>query len=90
MSTQKNVEVPAGEWVDVYAKSGITVGTQVEFQVIKSSYRYPVLMSVASSTPDGSNFNAYDLYEWGRNDSGDVGLWAYSENTAVINVRTLL
>lgn len=89
MSTQKNVPIPAKTWVNVYSLASITVGTQVVFQVIKSPYKFPVLMSVSSSTPDWTNYSSYDLHEWGRNDSGDVGLWAYCETAAVINVRTL-
>lgn len=86
-NTTTNVPVPPKTWVNVYSAAGITVGVQVVFQALRCGKDFPLLMCVSAAAPTGQSFNVYNQGEWGINDSGDSGLWAYCDVPASINVR---
>lgn len=86
--TLPNVILPAGTWVDIYAETGISVGTQIIVEnVANSEIR---LLTRVFSPPDGGQTTGYNLlrpYQEKINETGDNGAFAWSSNIGVLNVR---
>lgn len=75
--TLTNTALPAGTWVDLYADTGIAVGTKINVQNLGSS---TVWLTVNATAPaDGTTRNELspgnDKFS---NDASDSGAWAYS------------
>ena len=63
----------AREWVDVYAESGIAVGTQI---LINTRGKHSVYLAESAAAP--GDFEGIELYPTRQAivDAGSVGLWA--------------
>lgn len=76
----ENVTVTVGQWVDLYAITGLSVGTQISVENIGSSDIYLTVLATLP-TPD---YDKYDVVRAGglpaKNTAGDSGAWAYSPN----------
>ncbi len=76
------------DWVDLYAASSITVGTQVAAQVLYS--RSDVFFSDSASTPtDNDGRVGAARLSFHRNDAGDAGLWARCATSAQITLQEI-
>lgn len=90
--TLNNIVLPAGVWTDLYAASGVTVGTQI---VIENLTTLPIKHHAGATVPanaekdDGTgSFQRIMAYEEKVNDSGDAGSWAYSSVVSgLVNVK---
>lgn len=84
-----NIETTPDEWTDIYAATGIAVGTLIEVQNIGTSDVY--LCTRATQPP--RDFDGYNIIERGqflRNEVGDSGAWALSVSAkGKINVRVV-
>ena len=84
--TTPNITIPERTWVDLYAASGISVGTQL---VVKLLGGYEVRLVTAATEP--SDMSAFDVLVSRTvpvtNDSGASGAWAWSFGGALINVE---
>lgn len=89
--TLPDVSLPANAWVDLYAATGIIVGTKVNIHN-KGASRITVAVSAAEPisielgvflAPVGSGASSIPL----QNDDGDSGLWAYSQSGGSVNVE---
>jgi hypothetical protein len=87
--TLQNINLPINTWVDIYAATGITVGTAISVQNIGVS---DVYLTVLTGEPP-IDYDAYNIVQRDngvrlRNDSGDSGAWAMCPNNkGKINVR---
>lgn len=87
--TLPNIDLPANEWVDLYAATGLAVGTALQVQNIGSS---DVYLTVRATQPPVDH-DAYNIAQrsndvWLRNTTGDSGAWAMSPSRrGKINVR---
>ena len=82
--TLPNISIPAGAWVDLYAASGIPVGTKISVQNL--SYGDVRLAAKATAPTDK---DGYALLQFGRaapNQAGDTGAWAMSPIGSIVNV----
>lgn len=75
--TLANTTLPANTWVDLYADTGISVGTKISVQNIGSN---TIKLSTKLTTPISSDGFAEltpgnDQFD---NDAGDSGAWAFS------------
>ena len=90
--TIKNIKLPAGQWVDLYAESGVTVGTQIITENLTQTptklYAGATVPANAESESDSGYFSRLLAYQEKVNDSGDAGAWAYSATTdGLVNVK---
>ena len=87
--TLPNIELPGGQWVDLYAASGITVGTQIVVENLGSS---PVdLITQATQPPsEPSGFQRLHQRTQKTSDDGEAGAWARSPiKSGLVNVKEL-
>ena len=86
----QNVPISRGEWVDLYAATGITVGEPIAIENIGA---FEVRLAVSPTQPlrTHQSFNVISRNgEILRNTSGDSGAWAYSNNVnAEVAVRAI-
>lgn len=89
--TRSNIPLPAGVWVDLYARSGLPVGQKI---LVSNEGAADVLLSAALAEPATNSDAFHALRRTGPpmvNDQGDPGAWAFSPNTAGrVNVQALL
>ena len=87
--TLQNIPLPAGQWVNLYDESGITVGIAISVGNIGTS---DIHLTVRVTEPP-VGFDAYEILQRKpavpyRNSPGDVGAWAFSPNQdGKVNVR---
>lgn len=86
--TLQNIPLPANAWVDIYALSGIAVGTAIAVENVGNN---DVYLTVRATQPP-VDYDAYNIVkrDWPqyRNDTGASGAWAFSPSVAgKINVR---
>jgi len=89
--TLPNIPLPSGVWIDLYAKSGIKVGTRVSIDNVSSSDIY---YTSAQEQPD-LDFRSYNTLKprVGKvsNNKGDLGLWALAlVGDAEVNVSVFV
>ncbi len=78
-----NVEIPKNTWVDLYAVTGITVGSQL---VVENIGNNDVYLAVQAAQPD-KDHAAYNVVKRPpspntmQNSEGDPGAWAYCPNS---------
>ena len=92
--TLNNIVLPAGTWVDLYAASSISAGTQI---VIENLTTLPVKYHAGATVPanaendnETGSFQRITAYDEKVNDSGDAGAWAYSSVAdGLVNVKVL-
>ena len=84
--TLQNIKLPANEWVDLYAESGIAVGTQI---LTENLTQTPAKLYAGATAPiDNLSFSRLMQYEEKINDVGDTGAWAKSEVVdGLVNVK---
>ena len=85
--TLPNIILVAGQWIDLYAESGIDVGTQIIVENIGSSDIY---LAIQATKPLVGHA-AYNIVKRNgdpvQNNMGDAGAWAYSNSVdGLINV----
>ena len=84
--TLPNIKLTADVWVDLYAETGISVGTQIIAQNIGVCDVY--LASQAAQPTSEIAHQIIKRSQHSRNDAGDAGAWAYCANTGgLVNVR---
>lgn len=87
--TINNITLQPNVWVDLYAESGISVGTAISVQNIGV---FDVNLTVRATQPS-LDHNAYNVVQKDngisyRNSAGDSGAWALCPNgVGKINVR---
>lgn len=87
--TLTNVPIPANQWVDLYAATGVPVGTAVSIENVGAA---DVYLTVRATQPP-IDYDAYNVVQRQngvrlRNTEGDSGAWAFSPNTnGKVNVR---
>lgn len=75
--TRADVAIAKGVWVDLYATTGITVGTAVS---VYNKGSYPCLLAVKATAPaTGRGIPLYvgSVGSYMAVDAGESGLWAY-------------
>ena len=84
--TLPNIELTDNEWVDLYAASGIVVGTKI---VVQNLGVPAVYLSTSATSPDDTD--AFQILQFGieaANEAGDSGAWAMCLNSnGLVNVR---
>ena len=73
--TLPNTPLPANTWVDLYAATGITVGTKLLLQNLGNS---SIRLASSATTPSGDGFKRVYSGSSAYNATGDSGAWAYS------------
>lgn len=83
-NTLPNVVLPAGVWVNLYAATGLTVGTKITVQNVCG---FEVRLCSKGSIPaasDGSNILPFA--STAINQASDAGAWAMCVGGGVVNV----
>lgn len=78
--TLQNASIPQNDWVDLYALTGLAVGTQL---TIENSGVCDVYLAVQATKPD-KDHSAYNIVKRApsvnvQNTEGDAGAWAYCQ-----------
>lgn len=85
--TLSNVTLQENEWTDIYAATGISVGTKIAVENVGNA---DVLLTTLATQPP-KDYNAYIVCKRNgfncENDTGDSGAWAFCRTTSKINVR---
>lgn len=83
--TLENIPLDISTWVDLYAESGIAVGTKLLVQNIGSN---PVKIYVGATAPIvDDSYKVLPMWREATNETGDSGAWAKSlSTTGLINV----
>ena len=85
MAIPQLVEVK-GQWIDLYAATGIAVGTKIIVQNFQS--KSPVALSDTAAEPTSTDGRVrVDPTQFFTNDAGDAGAWAYCSSIAKISVQ---
>lgn len=86
--TRPNIIVPARTVVDLYDETGIAVGTSLAVQMIGDGIAKLYAGATLTSEPtDTTGFSPIYQNETGYNESGDAGLFIWSEHGCTINVK---
>ncbi len=85
MATLPNITIPANQWTDLYAATGITVGTQIfveNFSDIRTIH-----LNIGASQPDGnSGFGELHPNETKVSPADAEGAWAWCVAPVLVNV----
>ena len=85
--TLPNITLPVGgSWVDLYATSGIAVGTAISVQVVGGSST-EVHVATSAGAPTGAGYNVVRLDEEISNSAGESGAWARAGDSTLLNKR---
>lgn len=80
-----SVRIPKNKWVDLYAATGIVVGTQIIVQNIGSG---EVDLTESAAMPNAaSGRNKLEPRLFFTNKAGNVGGWAYSKVGTILQVE---
>ena len=79
-----NVTLPEGVWVNLYAATGIAVGTKIIVQNLTPSYVRLCSKATAPTSADG--FNAIPFARNAVNQASDAGAWAMSTSGGNLSV----
>lgn len=90
--TLQNIKLPANTWVNLYAASGILVGTQI---TVKNLSTVGVKLNAQAGTPtqadaesnENGSYAPLNSFDSSINDSGDTGAWAYSHSVGLVSVK---
>lgn len=86
--TLSNISIPANEWVDLYALSGISVGEKLSIENVGV---YDIRLSVSENKPSLSNDSYSVLTRKNgvrlQNSKGDKGAWAYCHGVGKVNIN---
>ena len=87
--TLPNLKIVEGVWTDIYAASGIAVGTQITVQNLGSNTLYLNAKATEPNVDDG--FKAVPPFREAVNDSGDSGAWILSNVVdSLINISVVV
>jgi hypothetical protein len=79
------VRIPLNTWVDLYAATGIAVGTQISIQNTGSS---EAILSESAVTPASSiGSNTIEKRKYLINKTGNIGSWAFSKTGTTLQVE---
>lgn len=84
--TLPNIGIPAKQWIDLYAASGITVGTQINVKNLGTGQILLVAQLTEPNIPS-AGYRSFNPYEEAVNDTGDDGAWAFSVIGTLVNVK---
>ena len=89
--TLQNIKLPANTWVDLYAQSGLTVGSRLSIENLSGvdvKYHTGQVQPSAEEAKSDENgsFRRIKSFSNFINDSGDSGLWAYCHGGGLVNV----
>lgn len=87
--TLNDVILPANTPVDLYAASGIAVGTKVSVQNVTSGV-VRVHVGAVAPTLGVSGAVLLSSGESGENDTGDTGLWAWSVAGGAVQIEEVV
>ncbi len=89
-NTLPNIVIQAGEVVDIYAETGVTVGTQIATKMIGNG-EGKLFAGAALPAPPTNATGYTPIYarEEMLNDAGDAGAFIYSEFGCTINVSVV-
>lgn len=73
--TLNNTPLIANVWIDIYAATGITVGTKIIIQNLGTA---SVRLAASALEPSGDGFKRAASGQQATNDAGDLGAWVYS------------
>lgn len=79
------VILPRNKWVDLYAETGIAIGTQIIVQNIGKDE--VVLTESATEPTSGYGHNKIPSREFFTNAAGNVGAWAYTSRGSKLQVE---
>lgn len=82
-----NVVLPARTWVDLYAATGIIVGTQLSVHNITPN---DVRLVTSATEPSGTDDHIPLVYGRGvtaENETGDPGAWALCVGGGAVDVK---
>lgn len=79
-----DINLAPNTWTDIYAASGIAVGTQINVQSSAGGIVY-VKTSDSEPTDKGGSTRLGTLFQ-AQNKAGSTGEWAYSLVPAIISV----
>ena len=83
--TLPNIPLPPGAWVDLYAESGVVVGTRILTQNIGVC---DVFLTSQAAEPTVDVAHQIALRgQFAVNDAGDAGAWAFCLAGGLVNVR---
>jgi len=83
--TLPDIELPVNTWVDLYAQSGILVGTRI---IVSNKGSSSLILATSATEPTTLDGVPLETYKDRINESGDSGAWAYSGNVkGLVNVR---
>lgn len=80
-----SVTIPLNTWVDLYAETGIPVGTQIIVQNIGSSEA--VLTESATIPNSAIGSNSIPVRKYLTNEASNVGAWAFSGTGTTLQVE---
>lgn len=87
-ATLPNVVLPANTWVDIYAATGIAVGTKIIVENLGSAPADLVSAATAPTQPVADGFNRCHQRQQKSNEDGDPGAFAISHNVdGLLNVQ---
>lgn len=89
--TIANIQVLPDTPTDLYAESGLTIGTKINVAMIGSGTSRLVAIATLTGKPDDST--GYRNLETGEefvNDTGDSGAWIWSGNGCTVNVKEVV
>lgn len=79
------IKIKPNLWYDVYAETGITVGTQL---IIQNTGENSVLLTESATEPtQGFGYNDIEPKAYLTNAASNVGAWAYSGQGSVLQVE---
>lgn len=91
--TLTNVILPKDEWVDLYAATGVPVGTKI---AVENTGVNDVLLAAQETEPVSPNHNSYNIIKRDSdiplsNTAGDPGAWALSRSMdGEVNVNPMI
>ena len=86
MSTSRPpVQTPRNVWVDLYAETGITVGTAL---IVQNIGKGEIILTESATKPvSGYGYNPLPSREFFGNSTGNIGAWAYSSFGSKLQVE---
>jgi len=87
--TLPNIPLPRNTWVDLYAASGIAVGTRIK---VSSLITDAVIRVHTSSTEPAADagYTPIKALEFATNNAGESGAWAMCKTKdAIVNVEAM-
>ncbi len=83
--TLENTSLPSDVWVDLYADTGIAVGSQLLVQNIGVCDVY--LATQLAEPTDETAYQIMERSQFAINEPGDSGAWAFCKAGGAVNVR---